>query len=121
MTRSLLVKTLALGAGLLGAGLAQAGANVYWSIGVGLPGVPVVGTVSNAPPAVVAMPPVLYAPAVVQAPPVVYAPRPVVVVPAHVVYAPAAYASPYGHYPVRWARHYRPHRAAGYAYAPYRR
>lgn len=67
---------------LLGAGAAQAhGDNIYWSIGVGSPGVHV--GVASAPP-VVAYPPVIYMP-----------PRPV-------VYAPVVYGPPPG-----WRHHHR--------------
>lgn len=67
-------------AAVLAAGAAQAGSNVYWSIGVAAPGV---GTViSNAPS--------YYEPAPVYAypPQVVYAPQPRVYYPPQVAYAP---------------------------------
>lgn len=92
MMRQAIRKTLAVAAigvaGLAATGAAQAG-NVFWSVGINLPAVTVVG--GNAPvyypaPAVVyAPPPVVYAPA-----PVVYAPPPQVVYrPAPVIYQPA--------------------------------
>lgn len=106
-------------AALAGAGAAQAGNNVYWSVGVAGPGIQV--GVANAPPIVAAAPvfvppapvfvqpapvwvrpaPVMVQPAPVwvqPAPVVVRAPR--VVVPAPVVYRPV---------PRGWARHHHPH------------
>lgn len=80
---------------LLGTGAAQAhGDNIYWSIGVGSPGVHV--GVASAPP-VVAYPPVVYMP-----------PRPVIYAPV----APVMYGPPPG-----W-RHHHHHRGweRGYAY-----
>lgn len=98
MSKRILCKpwmAVACAAGLwLGAGAAQAhGSNVYWSLGVGGPGVQV--AVGSAPPvvtypAVVAYPPVLAYPPVVMAPP-----RPV-------AYVPAAYYGP----PPGWRHHH---------------
>ena len=80
---------------LAGPGVAQARSNVYWSVGVGAPGVAV--GVGNAVPVYHAPPPVYYAPPpVVYAPPVYRAPRPVYYAPP-VVYAPpppVVYAPP---------------------------
>ena len=93
-----LAGTLAIGT--LGfAGAAQARDNVYWSLGVGAPGVAV--GVGNAPPVVYAPPPVYVAP-----PPVYVQPRPVYMAPPPayfappVVYqpAPSYYYGPPGHY-----------------------
>jgi hypothetical protein len=56
---------------LAGPGVAQARSDVYWSVGVGAPGLAV--GVGNAAPVYYAPPPVYYAPP----PPVVYAPPPV--------------------------------------------
>ena len=78
----------------LGAGAAQAhGDSIYWSIGVGSPGVHV--GVASAPPVLV-RPPLVYAP-----PPVVYMPppRPVMYAPPPVVYGP----------PPRWRHHHHHH------------
>jgi hypothetical protein len=96
MTRSL--KTLALGtlvlAGTLACGVAQAGPNVYWSVGVSAPGYPVgVDAVfSNAPRGVGYSQPVYMAPPVAYAAyPGVYAAPAVYVRPLPVVYGPPAY------------------------------
>lgn len=88
-----------LGAGALGmAGAAQARSDVYWSVGVGSPGVSI--GVANTPPVYYAPPPVYVQPA-----PVVVRPRPVYVAPPayyappRVVYRPApVYYGPPGHY-----------------------
>lgn len=101
--KKILIATFA-AAALLGAGAAQAGSNVYWSIGISAP--PIGTVISNAPvyaPApVVVAPPVVYSP-----PPVVYAPPPVYRPVPRVVYeqpvfvgrpVPIAYGHPYyGH------------------------
>lgn len=94
-----LLKPLAALAGaaalLLGAGAAQAhGDNIYWSIGVGSPGVHV--GVASAPP-VVAYPPVVYMPP----------PRPVIYAPA----VPVVYGPPPG-----WRHHHHHGWDRGYAY-----
>lgn len=92
---------------LLGAGSAQARDSVYWSVGVGSPGVAV--GVSNAYPAVVAPviapAPVYYAPA-----PAYYAPQPVYYAPRPVYYAPQPvyYGAPRGWYRGNH-RHHRGH------------
>lgn len=73
-----------LAAGTLGlAGVAQARSDVYWSVGVGSPGVAI--GVGNLPP-----PPVYVAPqpVYVAPPPVYMRPRPVYVAPPPVYYAP---------------------------------
>lgn len=71
-----------------GAGSAQARSDVYWSVGVGVPGVAV--GVGNAAPVYYAPPaPVYYAP-----PPVVYAPQPVYRAPRPVYYAPPVVVAP---------------------------
>ena len=89
-----LAGTLVIGA--LGfAGAAQARDNVYWSLGVGAPGVAL--GVGNAPPVVYAPPPVYVAP-----PPVYVPPRPVYMAPPPAYYAPPVV--------------YRP--APGYYYGP---
>lgn len=99
-------------AALAGAGAAQAGSNVYWSVGVAGPGIQV--GVASAPPIVAAAPvfvqpaPVWVrpAPVMVQPAPVWVQPAPVVVrgprvvVPAPVVYRPV---------PRGWVRHRHPH------------
>ena len=92
-------------AALVASGAAQAGSNVYWSVGVAAPGVQVgvasAPQVVMAPPVVVQPAPVWVQPAPVwvQPAPVVYrAPR--VVVPAPVVYRPV---------PRGWVRHHHPH------------
>ena len=77
---------------LAGAGTAQARSDVYWSVGVGAPGV-VVGVGSTAPMYYAPPPPVYYAP-----PPVVYAPP-----------RPVYYAPPVVHYGGH-DRHWRGHR-----------
>lgn len=70
------------------AGAAQARDDVYWSVGVGSPGVSV--NVGNAQPVYVQPAPVYYqpAPVYVQPAPVYYQPRPVYVRPAPVYFAP---------------------------------
>ncbi len=103
-----LAGTLVLGA--LGfAGAAQARDNVYWSLGVGAPGVAL--GVGNAPPVVYAPPPPVY----VAPPPVYVPPRPVYVAPPPayfappVVYRPAPgyYYGPPGYYKHRkWRKHH---------------
>lgn len=105
--------------GALGmAGAAQARDNVYWSLGVGAPGVAL--GVGNAPPVVYAPPPPVYVapprpvyvappPAYFAPPPPAYfAPPPVAYRPAP-VYAPGYYYGPPGHYKHRkWrGRHHR--------------
>lgn len=105
----------ALTLGALTTAPAQAGNNVYWSIGVHSPGVST--TISNArpimaypaptvvypaPTVVYPAPPVMYAPA-----PVLYAPRPVYVQPAPVVVYP-------GHGPGHWHKHRHGHRHEGW-------
>ena len=94
---------LGLGAALLlGAGTAQARDSVYWSVGVGSPGVAV--GVSNAYPAVVApviVPaPVYYAPA-----PAYYAPQPVYYAPRPVYYGAPMVVAPGGWYRGRHHHH----------------
>ncbi len=93
MQRMLAAGALALGA-LGSAGMAQA-RDVYWSVGVGSPGVAI--GVGNAPPAYYA-PPVYMQPA-----PVYVQPRPVYVQP-HPVYMqpPAYYGPPRGYRPARY-------------------
>lgn len=77
--KSVVGKAALAGAAMLGfAGAAQAGSNVYWSIGVGSPGVSV--GVTNARPVYV-QPALVY-----------YQPQPVYVQP-----APVYYGRPYGH------------------------
>ncbi len=102
-----LAGTLVIGA--LGfAGAAQARDNVYWSLGVGAPGVAL--GVGNAPPVVYAPPPVYVAP-----PPVYVPPRPVYMAPPPAYYAPPVvyrpapgyYYGPPGYYKHRqWRRHH---------------
>ena len=105
MPRILTAATMALGVslGTLGvAGTAQARSDVYWSVGVGSPGVAI--GVGNVPPVVVA-PPVYVqpAPVYVQPRPVYLAPGPYYATPP-VVYRPAPYrAGPRGH----WGRHHK--------------
>ncbi len=80
MQRVLATGLLAVGA--LGvAGVAQARSDVYWSVGVGSPGVSV--GVGNLPPVYYAPQPVYVAP-----PPVYVRPRPVYVAPPPMYYAP---------------------------------
>lgn len=91
--KSVAGKAALAGAAMLGfAGAAQAGGNVYWSIGVGSPGVSV--GVTNARPVYVQPAPVYYQPqpVYVQPAPVYYQPQPVYVQP-----APVYYGRPYGH------------------------
>ena len=100
------VGTLVIGA--LGfAGSAQARDNVYWSLGVGGPGVAV--GVGNVPPVVYAPPPVYVAPQ-----PVYVRPRPVYMAPPPAYYAPPVvyrpapqyYYGPPGHHkPRKWRKH----------------
>ncbi len=81
---------------LAGAGAAQARSDVYWSVGVGAPGV-AVGVGNAAPMYYAPPPPVYYAP-----PPVVYAPpRPVYYAP------PAVYYGGHDHW--RGHRHHHHH------------
>ncbi|MBS0509184.1 MAG: hypothetical protein JSR53_17555 [Proteobacteria bacterium] len=90
---------------LAGAGTAQARSDVYWSVGVGAPGV-AVGLGNAAPVYYAPPPPVYYAPP----PPVYYAPpRPVYYAPPPpVVYAPPP---PMGYYGGGWGhRHHHHHR-----------
>ncbi|HQQ70923.1 MAG TPA: hypothetical protein PLL92_11515 [Alicycliphilus sp.] len=95
---------------LAGAGTAQARSDVYWSVGVGAPGV-AVGVGNAAPVYYAPPPPVYYAP-----PPVVYAPpRPVYYAPPRPVYyaPPVVYAPPppMGYYGGGWGyRHHHHHR-----------
>lgn len=105
-------------AALAAVGAAQAGGNVYWSVGVAAPGVQV--GVANAPPVYAAAPvyvqpaPVYVRPAPVWVQPApVYYRAPRVVVPAPVVYRPVARGWAWGH------RHH-PHgpRPVPYAYGP---
>ncbi len=104
-----------LGATALGASMsAQARDNVYWSVGIGAPGVSV--GVGNAPPVYVQPAPVYVPPPVYVAPrpvyvapqPVYYAPRPVVVRPAPVYYGPR------GHYKPRHKHHVDHRRGKGH-------
>ena len=83
----------ALGLTLLGtATVSQARDDVFWSVGVGAPGIAV--GVSNAPPVYVQPAPVYVAPR-----PVYVAPRPVYYGPPPVVYRPApVYYGPPGHH-----------------------
>ncbi|WP_406625586.1 hypothetical protein [Acidovorax sp. SDU_ACID1] len=88
---------------LAGPGIAQARSDVYWSVGVGAPGLAV--GVGNAAPVYYAPPPVYYAPP----PPVVYAP-PVYRTPRPVYYAPpVVYAPPPVYYRGPGHRHWRGH------------
>lgn len=92
---------------LAGVGSAQARSDVYWSVGVGAPGVAL--GVGNAAPVYYAPPPVYYAPPpVVYAPPVYRAPRPVYYAPPVVVAPPVGYYGGYGH------RHRHDHRHRGH-------
>ena len=85
--RMLLAGAVALGT-LGAAGVAQARNDVYWSVGVGSPGVAV--GVGNVPPVYVVAPqPVYVAPQ-----PVYVAPQPVYVAPRHVYGPPPAYYAP---------------------------
>ena len=101
---------------LAGPGIAQARSDVYWSVGVGAPGLAV--GVGNAAPVYYAPPPVYYAPPppVVYAPPVYRTPRPVYYAPPAPVYyeprpiyrpAPVYVAPGYGYYGggPRWHGH----------------
>lgn len=89
---------------MVGAGAAQARGDVYWSVGVGVPGV-VVGAGNAAPVYYAPPPPVYYAPP----PPVYYAPpRPVYYAPPPVVYAPPPmgyYQGGRGHHPHHFRHH----------------
>ena len=84
--RILLAGAVALGT-LGAAGVAQARNDVYWSVGVGSPGVAL--GVGNVPPVYVAPQPVYVAPQ-----PVYVAPQPVYVRPRPVYVAPPAYYAP---------------------------
>ncbi|MBS0391078.1 MAG: hypothetical protein KGM60_14755 [Comamonadaceae bacterium] len=87
---------------MVGAGTAQARSDVYWSVGVGAPGV-ALGVGNAAPVYYAPPPPVYYAP-----PPVVYAPpRPVYYAPPPVVYAPQPIG--YGYYQRGWGHHHHHH------------
>ncbi len=82
------------------AGAAQAGSNVYWSVGVGSPGVSV--GVTNARPVYVQPAPVYYQPAPVYVQPApIYYQQPAQVYyqqqPVYVQPAPVYYGRPYGH------------------------
>ncbi|WP_313078896.1 hypothetical protein [Pulveribacter sp.] len=82
---------------LVGAGTAQARSDVYWSVGVGVPGV-VIGAGNAAPVYYTPPAPVYYAPPpVVYAPPVYRAPRPVYYAPPVVVSPPVGYYRGHGH------------------------
>ena len=106
-------------AALAGAGAAQAGSNVYWSVGVAGPGIQV--GVASAPPVVAAAPvfvqpaPVFVQPAPVwvRPAPVVVQPTPVWVQPAPVVYRAPRVVVPrpvvYRPVPPGWVRHHHPH------------
>ena len=112
VTRPLAVATLGIAA-LAGAASAQAGSNVFWSVGVAGPGIQV--GVASAPPVVVQQAPVWVRPAPVwvQPAPVWVQPAPVWMQPAPVVYrAPRVVVSPPVVYrPVvrGWARPHHPH------------
>ena len=102
--RMLLAGAVALGT-LGAAGVAQARNDVYWSVGVGSPGVAL--GVGNVPPVYVAPQPVYVAPQPVYvapepvyvAPRRVYGPPPAYYAPPRVVYRPAPYYyGPPGHY-----------------------
>ena len=100
-----------LGAAALGAAtVAEARDNVYWSVGVGGPGVAV--GVSNAPPPRYYAPQPVYvqpAPVYVAPPPHYYYQRPQVVYPAPVYYGPPRYhrhGKHRGHGHHRHGRHY---------------
>ncbi|MBK6867350.1 MAG: hypothetical protein IPG98_05245 [Burkholderiales bacterium] len=108
-----MLMTGVLAAGALGmAGVAQARSDVYWSIGMGSPGVSV--GVSNAPPVYYAPQPVYVQPAPVYvrprpvyvAPPAYYAPPRVMVRP-----QPVYYYGPPGHYKhqKKWRKKHRHH------------
>lgn len=90
---------------LAGTGAAQARSDVYWSVGVGAPGV-AVGVGNAAPMYYAPPPPVYYAPPppVYYAPPVYRAPRPVYYAPPVVVAPP-----PWGYYRGH-GHHHRGHR-----------
>ena len=112
-TMQRMLATGLLAAGALGAvGVAQA-RDVYWSVGVGSPGVAV--GVGNVPPAYYGPAPVYVQPAPVYvAPPPVYVrPRPVYVeqpyyAPPRVVYRPApVYYGPPGHWHKKPRKHHR--------------
>lgn len=107
-------------AGLLGAGSAHAGGNVYWSVGIHAPldpfGASIGTTISNAPRVVYRPAPVYLAPAPVYMapPPPVYYPAPVYYKPApRVVYVqrPAPVYVMHKHHPHKhWKHHHRQHR-----------
>ena len=90
---------------MVGAGTAQARSDVYWSVGVGAPGVAL--GVGNAAPVYYAPPaPVYYTPA----PSVYYAPpRPVYYAPPAVAYPQPRYYGGHGHYH-HHHRHHHHHR-----------
>lgn len=99
-------------AALAAAGAAQAGSNVYWSVGVAAPGIQV--GVASAPPVVAAAPVFVQpAPVWVQPAPVVVQPAPVWVQPAPVVYRAPRVVVPapvvYRPVPRGWVRHHHPH------------
>jgi hypothetical protein len=103
--KSLLAAAAALAA-LLGAGVAQARDNVYWSVGVdAAPGVSL--GVGNVRPVVVAPQPVYVAPQ-----PVYVAPAPVAVYRPAPVYraAPVVYEAPVYYAPRHFHKHHRHHR-----------
>ena len=80
LCRPLAIASIAL-AGLGFNGVAAAGGNVSWSVGIGLP---VIGAVIGNAPGYYVPPPVYYPP-----PPVYYQPRPVIYAPPPVYYPPA--------------------------------
>ncbi|WP_404302202.1 hypothetical protein [Alicycliphilus denitrificans] len=88
---------------MAGAGTAQARSDVYWSVGVGAPGVAL--GVGNAAPVYYAPPPPVYyaPPPVVYAPPVYSAPRPVYYAP------PAVYYRGHDHWRGHRHHHHRGH------------
>ena len=89
---------------MVGAGTAQARSDVYWSVGVGAPGV-ALGVGNGAPVYYAPPPPVYYAP-----PPAVYVPpRPVYYAPPAVAYPPPRYYGGHGHYH-HHHRHHHHHR-----------
>ena len=99
---------------LAGAGAAHARSDVYWSVGVGAPGVAL--GVGNAAPVYYAPPPPVYyaPPPVMYAPPVYRAPRPVYYAPPVIVAPPVRYYGGNGHWRGHHHRHdrrdYRDHR-----------
>ena len=90
---------------MVGAGTAQARSDVYWSVGVGAPGVAL--GVGNAAPVYYAPPaPVYYTPA----PPVYYAPpRPVYYAPPAVAYPQPRYYGGHGHHHHHHRHHHHHH------------